>query len=656
MSQQSLWNRVRRLARIFTAIRKQQKDNQRRLGELLIKESSNPGVVGYVPGGDEDGGGDGGVLHNINLFRSCFGNYATDGDVYLYMFDASGAYYLFSVATTNGGHLQLFVPDYPLVYDHSDVPAPIVPKIVVAVSPYSGYGSANSFFFETIYVPRNVTVHNVTIFPSGGLLYLPAVYVIGSGSGASITTNAASNGVPSYVIQTKGDGYGLDTVIRFDGYYGTGLQADPVMGYLVGTVTAGGSGYTFIPTLTIAPGGSAPTISATVTNSGLASWSIVDPGAGLSSPPTFSIPGPAPLPTSGFRAATIQGVVSGGSLSGILVNDPGLGYTDGKVVTIAGVGGRGSHTSAGVSTSAGSLLAVNILGSAGYIVPPSVSLTGGGGSGGAISVDVHMGVTGVRTTRKADTWSCFGRCTFPMKLTGWLSNQFGTVLMKPDVVVSGGVSRNAILATQWGLGKMLQFTPRIPFPTPHYYPFTWELVFGGYLSWRAVWVGGSLDSIIIDNPGYGNTYGTIMPDPRRSGNPFYAGCPFAAYDPTSYAIFSFTFNSDGGAVGYTITAAGSGYKTAPVGSLLNGTTAPIAGPRPQAGEYELNVVVPSFKNTLVGGDNAYYPAVSGGAFSAQVRASSYVCSPFTAYYDFTGTFADGVLFQSGSRNVIFDGS
>ena len=125
-------------------------------------------------------------------------------------------------------------------------------------------------------------------------------------------------------------------------------------GYASGTVTAitvtnGGSGYTTAPTVMITGGGGSGATGAAVVNSsgvitgvsltGVLSIALSNGGgSGYSStsPPTVTITG------GGGLGATATAVVTGGAVTGFIVNNPGSGYTSLPTVTVDGPGGSGT--------------------------------------------------------------------------------------------------------------------------------------------------------------------------------------------------------------------------------------------------------------------------------------------------------------------------
>jgi hypothetical protein len=142
-------------------------------------------------------------------------------------------------------------------------------------------------------------------------------------------------------------------------------------------VTAGGSGYTSAPTVTIA---ASPFVGSFTMSAG---------GSGYTSPPLVTFSG------SNGSGAEAVAVVTAGQVTGLVIAVMGAGYTSGApTVAITGGGGSGAAATAVLATatatavvSAGALASVNVTyQGAGYSGAPAITISGGGGSGGTASV------------------------------------------------------------------------------------------------------------------------------------------------------------------------------------------------------------------------------------------------------------------------------
>lgn len=179
-------------------------------------------------------------------------------------------------------------------------------------------------------------------------------------------------------------------------------------------VTAGGGGYTTVPTigisspLSVQGGLSWPTQQAAATavtasgvvtainmdvigsgyfTGGLVGFQITNGGSGYSSvnPPTITIGAP---PAGGIQA-TATAVIVGGVLTDLNITDPGAGYTSVPTITVVGGGGTGAAVTGIINNGAVRSVAVSDPG-AGYATPPVVDFTAGAGSGAAATA--YLGV------------------------------------------------------------------------------------------------------------------------------------------------------------------------------------------------------------------------------------------------------------------------
>lgn len=179
------------------------------------------------------------------------------------------------------------------------------------------------------------------------------------------------------------------------------------------TVTAGGSGYTSAPVVSISGGGgSGATATAKITNGAVTELVITNRGSGYTSAPTISFSGSG---GTGAAATAVIGELStvtvtdggaGGQIASVTVNTGGLnfktvarirvtaggsGYTSPPTVAISGGGGSGATATAVLTGDV--VTAVNITaGGANYTSNPTVSFSGGGGAG-ATAIAYRANVT-----------------------------------------------------------------------------------------------------------------------------------------------------------------------------------------------------------------------------------------------------------------------
>jgi hypothetical protein len=174
---------------------------------------------------------------------------------------------------------------------------------------------------------------------------------------------------------------------------GTILYAPGTLGpYVIGDITAGGSGYVTPPTVTFYGGaGTGAAATATIENGSVVALTITDPGTGYNPSDAVVV---SFMGGGTDNGAVLQAVLTTGGVQGAVINAGGTGYTSAPLVTFdpppAGI------TAGGIAAIAnGSLVSitVNVPGT-GYSVPPNITLTGGGGSGAAASAVLAIGGIG----------------------------------------------------------------------------------------------------------------------------------------------------------------------------------------------------------------------------------------------------------------------
>ena len=155
--------------------------------------------------------------------------------------------------------------------------------------------------------------------------------------------------------------------------------------YLI-QVTNGGTGYTSVPTVTIAGGGGVgATATALVNSLGAVSWIyITSEGTGYTSTPSVNIGGPG---IGAAATAILHKDV--GVVSVVTVTNSGSGYTSAPSVTITGGSGSGATAVAQID-SAGKVRTVTVTAFGGnYTSAPLVGFSGGGGINAAASATIE---------------------------------------------------------------------------------------------------------------------------------------------------------------------------------------------------------------------------------------------------------------------------
>lgn len=206
-------------------------------------------------------------------------------------------------------------------------------------------------------------------------------------------------------------------------------------------VTTPGSGYTSVPAVTVSGGGGAgATLEAVLSGGTVAALKIITAGSGYTTVPTITIAPPG-------QQATATGTVSGGAVS-INLTTAGSGYTVAPTVTVTGItGGSGFSITSSVS---GGAVSLNVTPGSGYSGTPIVTIAPPGttAAGAAIALGTlftapfqneAFGPVDTRITITA-----LGRGTFP--LGGYTYSFFanGVPLMTSTVPQAPGGNYGAI--------------------------------------------------------------------------------------------------------------------------------------------------------------------------------------------------------------------
>ena len=174
----------------------------------------------------------------------------------------------------------------------------------------------------------------------------------GSGFSGSFRVSNGGRGGPSVVagtstIQNPGTGFTVNPTALANVSGCAGLTVTAIAGFRLSglTLTAGGSGYTTVPTVSVGSGAgtsaAAPTASATLGASTVggtvSAININNPGSGYGAPPLVVLTG------GGLGVTTVAAGVANLGLtnrvSAITLTNAGLGYTYNPTVTISGGGG-----------------------------------------------------------------------------------------------------------------------------------------------------------------------------------------------------------------------------------------------------------------------------------------------------------------------------
>jgi hypothetical protein len=218
-----------------------------------------------------------------------------------------------------------------------------------------------------------------------GYTSAPTVAITGGGGTGAAATAAIAFGLAGGTVTAAGSGYTSDPVVGVSGGGGTGAQFTAQRGFPLALLQleAGGSGYTSDPTVSFSGGDGTTAATATAVRSfAVASLAITAGGSGYTSPPTVAFSGTT---GSGAAATTQLGVNSLTVVSG------GSGYAVNDIMTIA----SGTNTTLArlkvTAVSSGAITTVSIEDAGAYSVVPTgaVGTTNllGGGTGASFTVN-----------------------------------------------------------------------------------------------------------------------------------------------------------------------------------------------------------------------------------------------------------------------------
>jgi FtsP/CotA-like multicopper oxidase with cupredoxin domain len=230
--------------------------------------------------------------------------------------------------------------------------------------------------------------------PGSGYASPPAVVFSGGGGTGAAADAIVTNGfVTDIVVTNPGSGYTSAPSVALNGG-GTGATANASLTVSAIAVTAGGSGYTSVPNVLLMGGGGYGATA--IANLALGTpFNLAALQAAL--PPAFAAAQPAPIvPQAGYNAAynanyPVDSFVRiqdtsfsffNGPLTGLTITNAGSGYTTRPSVSITGGGGTGATASAYLTPTVVANITL-LTGGSGYTVAPLVKLNGGGGTGAA---------------------------------------------------------------------------------------------------------------------------------------------------------------------------------------------------------------------------------------------------------------------------------
>lgn len=186
------------------------------------------------------------------------------------------------------------------------------------------------------------------------------------------------------IVSKQTNGYWL-----WDGtsFYGAGTVAPDI------EMTSDGLNYTSQPTITLSTTGSGTgtAFSATLSNGGVSAIQVTNPGSGFANGDlaVLTITGGG---SDDQASVTVTVDTSTGILTGVTVTNPGSGYPANSTVSLSGGGGSGGEIYIAAFGANGSITAIGIQNpGTGYTSAPSVAASGSGGSGFAATAIVSFG-------------------------------------------------------------------------------------------------------------------------------------------------------------------------------------------------------------------------------------------------------------------------
>jgi len=234
------------------------------------------------------------------------------------------------------------------------------------------------------------------VTPGSGYVAGNAATLVSSGTGATAVADI-SRDVVGVNVTAGGSGYSAAPSVSITGGGGTGATATAnVLGSVASyTITNAGTNYTTVPIVQITGGGgSGATATATLTPGSIRSITV--PAAAT----TFFTVDPAVtfVGADGNGAAATASAQGLGRIQGVAINTAGNSYTSAPTVTFVGGGGGGAIGVAILNATGGVASITMVNQGDGYTSTPTVTLTGGGGSAATGTVTIERRVSVVTLT------------------------------------------------------------------------------------------------------------------------------------------------------------------------------------------------------------------------------------------------------------------
>ncbi len=246
----------------------------------------------------------------------------------------------------------------------------------------------------------------------------------GSGSGITLSAIVENGSVVAVNIENPGSNYTINDINTVQlAFSGGGGNRSAKLTAVLGTrgvasitVTAGGSGYTTAPTVTITgSSGSGATATATVSGGAVTTVTVTAPGTGYTGTISVTFGGP------GTGAAAVANIVPDGVAS-VTIVDGGTGYDTAPTLTFDGGGGTGAAATCTVSNGMIATVTMTNGGDSTYTSPPAVIVESGVNTAATCSVLSLMpfGVSGTALeTFQSRVWigNCYTSPSLPASQT-----------------------------------------------------------------------------------------------------------------------------------------------------------------------------------------------------------------------------------------------
>jgi len=299
------------------------------------------------------------------------------------------------------------------------------------------------------------SVNRVDVLSSGGNFYVDTPQVQFTTPGAGVVAGSVLMKVMQVDVRSTGQSYVVGDQLYVSG--GTGARNAVLLVTQVGPggslqqlqILDGGS-YLTLPTLQNNPVYGGTGINAYVdVHMGVDEIQVQNTGSGYQVPPLVIITG------SATRQAQADAKLSLGTVSEVIIADPGVGYT--QIPSVTFTCGDGAQARAILIPTGVQFVDIINPGS-GYVTPPAVSITGGGGSGAqAEAILVGDQISQINVTQAGSGYTgtpqviIEGNATAQVSListgvqTIELLNAGGNYVLAPTVVIDGPAQALSVL-------------------------------------------------------------------------------------------------------------------------------------------------------------------------------------------------------------------